>query len=152
MCMIPIAHIPRSSHPPVNRAARPPTRSSCLTAKIFPHGKDIRARSPRQAKWVRQEWKLERRILRSSAEDPGDLATKEKFGDCQLHVEWSERPDITGSSQGRGNSGILLMGLYEVQVLDSYQSKTYADGQAGALYGQWPPLANAMRKPGEWNV
>ena len=83
---------------------------------------------------------------------PADLATKEKFGDCQLHVEWSERPDITGTSQGRGNSGVLLMGRYEIQVLDSYQSKTYADGQAGAIYGQWPPLANAARKPGDWNV
>jgi hypothetical protein len=67
-------------------------------------------------------------------------------------VEWSERPDITGKSQGRGNSGVLLMGRYEIQVLDSFQNPTYADGQAGAIYGQWPPLANAVRKPGEWNV
>lgn len=82
----------------------------------------------------------------------GDLATKEKFGDIQLHVEWSSPNPPTGTSQGRGNSGVLLMGRYEIQVLDSYQSKTYADGQAGAIYGQWPPLANAVRKPGEWNV
>jgi hypothetical protein len=97
------------------------------------------------------EWKLENGYF-EVVPKTGDLATKEKFGDCQLHVEWQERPDITGTSQGRGNSGVLLMGRYEIQVLDSYQSKTYADGQAGAIYGQWPPLANAVRKPGEWNV
>lgn len=80
----------------------------------------------------------------------GDIASKEKFGDVQLHIEWMEPPDITGASQNRGNSGVFLMGLFEIQVLDSYRSRTYADGQAGAMYGQWPPLVNAMRKPGEW--
>ena len=80
----------------------------------------------------------------------GDIATKEKFGDVQLHVEWMEPPGVTGASQNRGNSGIFLMGLFEIQVLDSYMSTTYADGQAGAIYGQWPPLVNAVRKPGEW--
>ena len=68
----------------------------------------------------------------------------------QLHVEWAAPVEIRGNSQNRGNSGIYLQGRYEVQVLDSYQNPTYADGQAGALYGQWPPLANATRKPGEW--
>ncbi len=82
----------------------------------------------------------------------GDLITKEKFGDIQLHVEWSEPADITGRSQARGNSGVILMSRYEIQVLDSYHSPTYADGQAGAIYGQWPPLVNPIRKPGEWNV
>ncbi|HTA44650.1 MAG TPA: DUF1080 domain-containing protein [Bryobacteraceae bacterium] len=80
----------------------------------------------------------------------GDIATKEKFGDVQLHLEWMEPPGVAGSSQNRGNSGVFLMGLFEIQVLDSYLSPTYADGQAGAMYGQWPPLANAVRKPGEW--
>lgn len=80
----------------------------------------------------------------------GDIATKERFGDVQLHVEWMEPPGVTGTSQNRGNSGIFLMGLFEVQVLDSFMNPTYADGQAGAIYGQWPPLANAVRKPGEW--
>jgi hypothetical protein len=82
----------------------------------------------------------------------GDIATKEKFGDVQLHVEWMEPPDVKGASQNRGNSGIFLMGLFEIQVLDSYRSPTYADGQAGAIYGQWPPLVNAVRKPGEWQT
>jgi hypothetical protein len=80
----------------------------------------------------------------------GDLATKQKFGDVQLHVEWAAPLEIRGSSQKRGKSGIVLQGRDEVQVLDSFQNPTYADGQAGALYGQWPPLANATRKPGEW--
>jgi hypothetical protein len=80
----------------------------------------------------------------------GDIASKEKFGDVQLHVEWMEPADVSGSSQSRGNSGIFLMGLFEIQVLDSYRSRTYADGQAGAMYGQWPPLVNAVRAPGEW--
>ena len=86
------------------------------------------------------EWKVENGYF-EVVPKTGDIATKEKFGDMQLHVEWSERPDITGKSQGRGNSGVILQGRYEIQVLDSYQSLTYADGQAGAIYGQWPPLA-----------
>jgi hypothetical protein len=80
----------------------------------------------------------------------GDLATKDAFGDCQLHVEFSEPTPPTGQSQERGNSGVFLMGLYEIQVLDSYQNRTYADGQAAAVYGQYPPLVNASRPPGEW--
>lgn len=82
----------------------------------------------------------------------GDLVTKDKFGDCQLHVEGSEPPNIQGTSQGRGNSGVILMSRYEIQVLDCYNNPTYADGQAGAIYGQWPPLVNACRPPGQWQM
>jgi hypothetical protein len=82
----------------------------------------------------------------------GTLMTKEKFGDIQLHVEWAAPAVIDGDSQWRGNSGILLMNRYEVQVLDSYNNPTYADGQAGAIYGWWPPMVNASRKPGEWQT
>jgi hypothetical protein len=80
----------------------------------------------------------------------GDLRTKETFGDVQLHVEWAAPSQVRGDSQNRGNSGIFLQGRYEVQVLDSFDNLTYPDGQAGALYGQWPPLVNAIRRPGEW--
>ena len=80
------------------------------------------------------------------------ILSKQHFGDIQLHVEWSAPTEIRGSGQGRGNSGIFLMGRYEVQVLDSYQNETYFDGQAGSIYKQTPPLANAMRRPGEWNT
>lgn len=80
----------------------------------------------------------------------GYVRTKEEFGDCQLHVEWSEPADITGESQGRGNSGVFLMGMTEVQVLDSYKNPTYADGSAGSVYGVNPPMVNPLRPPGEW--
>ena len=82
----------------------------------------------------------------------GDIVTKQKFGDCQLHVEFNEPTPPTGKSQGRGNSGVFLAGLYEVQILDSYRNVTYADGQASAIFGQSPPLVNASRPPGEWQT
>lgn len=82
----------------------------------------------------------------------GDIVTKEKFGSFQLHIEWKVPEDITGESQARGNSGIFLQEMYEIQVLDCYQNETYANGQTGSVYKQVIPLANAMRKPGEWNV
>ncbi|HWQ36129.1 MAG TPA: DUF1080 domain-containing protein [Blastocatellia bacterium] len=80
----------------------------------------------------------------------GDIATKYEYGDCQLHIEWATPAEVKGESQGRGNSGVFLMGHYEVQVLDSYNNKTYFHGQAGAVYKQHAPLVNACRKPGEW--
>jgi len=80
----------------------------------------------------------------------GYVRTKEQIGDCQLHVEWSEPSDISGSSQGRGNSGVFLMGLVEIQVLDSYNNPTYADGGASSVYGQMPNMVNAIRPPGQW--
>ena len=82
----------------------------------------------------------------------GSIKTTRVFGDCQLHVEWASPAPAVGSSQDRGNSGVFLMNTYEVQVLDSYQSKTYADGMAAAIYGQFPPLVNASRGPGEWQT
>ncbi len=111
------------------------------------------------SKWVNKKrgqetpaaWKVENGYF-ECVSDTGDLATKEKFGDVQLHIEWASPTEIKGSSQARGNSGLLLMHRYEVQVLDSSDNKTYADGQAGAIYGWWPPLVNAAKKPGEWHT
>ena len=80
----------------------------------------------------------------------GDIQTRAEFGDVQLHLEWRTPAEVKGSSQGRGNSGVFLMGRYEVQILDSYDNPSYPDGQAAALYGQTPPLVNACRGPGEW--
>jgi hypothetical protein len=80
----------------------------------------------------------------------GDIKTTQAFGDCQLHVEYAEPNPPHGVDQDRGNSGVYLMSLYEVQVLDSYQSKTYPDGQAASIYGQYAPLVNACRPPGQW--
>ncbi|KAA5546625.1 3-keto-disaccharide hydrolase [Adhaeribacter rhizoryzae] len=82
----------------------------------------------------------------------GAITTKQNFEDFQLHVEWSAPTEVVGNSQGRGNSGIFLQDRYEVQVLDNYNNRTYANGQAGSIYKQTPPLVNAMRKPGEWNT
>jgi hypothetical protein len=97
------------------------------------------------------KWKVENGYF-ECVPRTGDLLTRDKFGDVQLHIEWSEPANVKGTSQDRGNSGVLLMNRYEVQVLDSYNDLTYADGQAGALYGQWPPLVNPIRKPGEWQI
>lgn len=80
----------------------------------------------------------------------GSIKSKRLFGDVQLHVEWRSPAEVTASGQNRGNSGVYLQERYEVQVLDSYQNETYANGQAGALYKQHLPLVNASRKPGEW--
>lgn len=82
----------------------------------------------------------------------GDIQTRESFGDVQLHLEFRCPPEIKGEGQGRGNSGVFLMGLYEIQVLDNYENPTYADGTVGGLYGQRPPLVNAIREPGQWNT
>jgi hypothetical protein len=82
----------------------------------------------------------------------GTLRTRAAFGDVQLHVEFAAPDPPSGEGQARGNSGVFLMGFYEVQVLDSYRNDTYADGQAAAVYGQHPPLVNASRPPGEWQT
>jgi hypothetical protein len=80
----------------------------------------------------------------------GNIATKQPFGDCQLHIEWATPEAVSGEGQGRGNSGVIFQGRYEVQILDSYRNPTYFNGQAGALYNTYAPLVNVSRKPGEW--
>jgi hypothetical protein len=107
-------------------------------------GKDL-------SKWLPSRWKVENGYVEAGG-GSGDLVSKEKFGNAQLHVEWASPAEITGDSQWRGNSGVLLMHRYEIQVLDSYNNRTYADGQAAAIYGQWPPLVNASRPPGQWQT
>ncbi|MEZ6195129.1 MAG: DUF1080 domain-containing protein [Planctomycetota bacterium] len=82
----------------------------------------------------------------------GDIRTRREFGSCQLHLEWASPAPPKGEGQGRGNSGLFLMERYEIQILDSFASATYADGQAAAFYGQFPPLVNACRDSGEWQT
>ncbi|RPI55648.1 MAG: DUF1080 domain-containing protein [Acidobacteria bacterium] len=82
----------------------------------------------------------------------GILQTKQQFTDFQLHVEFATPSEVKGDSQGRGNSGVFLLGKFEIQVLDSYRNITYPDGQAAAMYGQYPPLVNVSRAPGEWQT
>jgi len=95
------------------------------------------------------KWKVVNGAL-ESVKRAGYIQTRQSFGSCQLHLEWAAPVNVSGEGQGRGNSGVFIMGTYEVQVLDSFENQTYADGQAGALYGRSKPLVNACRKPGEW--
>jgi hypothetical protein len=85
-----------------------------------------------------------------SAQGSGSVRTKRSFDNFQLHIEWRTPSVVTGEGQGRGNSGVIIQGVYEVQILDSYNNKTYKNGQAGAVYMQYAPLVNVSRKPGEW--
>jgi hypothetical protein len=111
-------------------------------AVVLFDGKDL-------SEWDNQNWKVEDGAMIAAK---GDIRSKKAFGDCQLHIEWSAPTPPKGSSQGRGNSGLFFMDTYEIQILDSYENKTYFDGQAGAIYKQTPPQVNATRPPGEWNV
>ena len=95
-------------------------------------------------------WKIDADGAVTDIKGAGDLITKEAFGNCQLHIEFREPAEVKSSGQGRGNSGVYIMGKYEIQVLDSYNNPTYSNGQAGAVYKQHVPLVNASRKPGEW--
>ena len=96
-----------------------------------------------------QDWKVQDGC---AIADKHDIDTKQAFGDCQVHVEWAAPEKVDGRGQGRGNSGVFMMGLYEIQILDSYDNDTYYDGQAAAIYKQHPPMVNACRKPGEWQT
>ena len=96
------------------------------------------------------KWKLENGVMETTP--GGGIFSKEEFADCQLHVEWASPSQVKGEGQGRGNSGVYLMGRYEIQVLDGYQNKTYFNGQCAAFYGHNAPLVNVCRKPGEWQA
>jgi len=95
-------------------------------------------------------WKVENGYMEVAPRE--GIMTKDQIGDCQLHIEWAAPNPPRGQGQDRGNSGVLFFGRYEIQVLDSYHAKTYPDGQASAIYGSYPPLVNATRKPGEWQT
>ena len=117
-------------------------------AVVLFDGKDL-------SKWTSDKgdakWKVENGYM-EAVKGAGNIRTKEDFSDFQLHVEFAEPAKVVGNSQGRGNSGVFLHGVYEVQVLDCYNNLTYPDGQTGGIYGQSPPLANACKKPGEWQT
>jgi hypothetical protein len=148
-------HDPARPHPHVVTPGKEPGAAPSDAVVLF-DGKDLsqwaqHGKGADSAKIVDPQWKVENGYF-EVVPGTGDLFTREKFGDCQLHVEWSELADIKGTSQARGNSGVLLMSRYEIQVLDPYNNPTYADGQASAIYGQFPPLVNPGRKPGEWQT
>jgi hypothetical protein len=102
--------------------------------------------TPEPTRWIVKDGSLQ------CVPGSGYIRTKEQFGDCQLHVEWAAPSKVEGNSQGRGNSGIFLMGQTEIQVLDNFDNPTYADGFAGSVYGVNPPYANPLRGPGEWQI
>ncbi len=119
-------------------------------AVVLYGGKDI-------AQWQKENggmpgWKIDKDGALTVVKGSGNIATKQGFGSCQLHIEWRQPALIAGASQTRGNSGIFFMGRYELQVLDSYNNPTYVNGQAASIYKQHIPLVNASRKPGEWQT
>jgi hypothetical protein len=127
---------------PLNLPTPPPG-----DAQVLFDGKDLSQWT--DSKGNEAPWKVENGAM-EVVKKTGSIQTKDKFGSCQLHIEWAAPLEASGESQARGNSGVFLMGIYEVQVLDNYDNKTYADGMAGAVYGQYPPLVNVCRPPGEW--
>jgi len=98
------------------------------------------------------KWKIVEGGAMEVVPKTGEIYTKEAFGDCQLHIEFATPAKVEGSSQGRGNSGVFLMGMHEIQVLDNFENDTYPDGQCSSVYGENPPLVNACRRPGEWQT
>lgn len=146
-------HDPNRPNPPIITPGTASTQQAPgdapSDAVVLFDGKDL-------SKWVDKDgkpapWKVEDGYMEVVAKT-GNISTRDAFGDCQLHVEFSEPTPAHGESQERGNSGVFLMSTYEIQVLDSYENKTYADGQAAAVYGQYPPLVNAARPPGQWQT
>jgi len=117
-------------------------------AVVLFDGKDLS--KWRGAKEEDARWRVENGY--AEVNGTGYIFSREEFGDVQLHLEWAAPAEVKGEGQNRGNSGVYLMGRYEIQVLDSYQSKTYPNGQAAAFYGNAAPLVNACRKPGEWQT
>lgn len=112
-------------------------------AVVLFDGKDL-------SKWKNGEkWEIADGVATAAK---SGIQTKDSFGDCQIHLEFATPAVVRGSGQGRGNSGVYIMGRYEVQILDSYENKTYFDGQAASLYKQHPPMVNVSRKPGEWQT
>lgn len=149
-CVISLASFAADPEPPVitpgksTETVPPPS-----DAIVLFDGKDLSkwqsTDAGKEAKWALKDGAME-------VNATGSIRTKEEFGDVQLHVEWAAPAEVKGDSQGRGNSGVYLQGRYEIQVLDSYQNKTYPNGQAASFYGHAAPLVNASRKPGEWQT
>ena len=143
-------HDSRRPHPKVVDPGPAPEKPvpAPADAKILFDGTNLDA-------WVGKDDKTPWQIVDGAmviAPKTGDLRTREEFGSCELHIEWASPEKVVGDGQGRGNSGIFLMNQYELQVLDSYNNVTYADGQAASLYGVQPPLVNACRPPGQWQT
>ncbi len=136
---------------PVPPLATPRPAEALAPASIPPTGAVILFDGTDLSAWQNPAW-LVRDGTFEVTPKAGNLITRQSFGSCHLHLEWSAPLPVKGSGQGRGNSGVFLMDRYEIQILDNHDNPTYADGYVGAVYGQHPPLANAVRPPGEWNT
>jgi len=136
--------------PPMPPREDPPAPPS--DAVVLFDGTDLDAWTTRKKGEVRPAgWKVVDGYMQA-VPGSGSIWSKPQFGDCQIHLEWAAPTPPKGSAQGRGNSGVIIMGRYEIQVLDNYKNPTYADGHAGAVYGQHPPLVDACRPPGRWQT
>jgi hypothetical protein len=118
-------------------------------AIILFNGRDFSAWKPEKGTDIK--WTIKDDIM-TVKDSSGGILTKQGFGDCQIHIEWRTPATVVRDGQGRGNSGIFLMGKYELQILDNYNNRTYSNGQAGSIYKQTPPLVNVCRPPGEWQI
>ena len=144
-------HDPDRPQPPVvtpgkhfSEKADPPSDAVVLfDGKDFSHWTDSKGG---EVKWKIQDDYME------VVPRTGIIRSKDQFGDFQLHIEWATPEQVVGNGQGRGNNGVNIYGQYEIQVLDSFNNPTYADGGAGAIYGQWPPMVNSSRGPGQWQT
>lgn len=126
------------------------TTTAPSDAKILFDGSDLSA-FVNEKDGSEPTWNIEGDVL-TVKPGTGGIKTKENFGDMQLHLEWRSPSEVKGEGQGRGNSGVIIMEKYEVQILDSYENETYTNGQAASIYKQSPPLVNATKAPGEWNT
>ena len=137
--------------PPIVPPGRVPGAPPADAIVLFDGGDLSQWAHSRKGQLVPAEWPVHDGYFETGA-GRGSIVTRERFGDVQLHVEFATPTDATGFSQGRGNSGVILMGRYEIQVLDSFNNVTYADGMAASVYGEYPPDVNAARGPGEWQT
>ena len=142
---------------PSPREVIPPTSSSEAVVGTVPSDAIVMFDGSSMDGWLNRrrepaEWLLVSGDAMEVVPGTGDISSKVEIGSCQLHVEWRAPAEIYADSQGRGNSGVFLMGLYEIQVLDGYENPTYADGLTAAIYGQHPPLLNACVPPGHWHT
>ena len=145
------AHTETELWSPEPKVIQAPPNGAPSDAIVLFDGKSLDAWEPVKTPGAPNPWKLEDGAM-VVAPKTGYIRTKQSFGDIQLHLEFRTPSVVKGTSQGRGNSGVFFMGLYEVQVLDSFNNKTYVNGQVGAVYKQHVPLVNASRGPGEWQT
>ena len=141
---------------PQPRVVTPPAESTQAAAGSPPSDAVVLFDGSDGSGWTKTDgspmgWKIENGYM-EVVPRTGNIRSKAEFGDCQLHVEWAAPAEVKGDSQGRGNSGVFLMGRYEIQVLDCHDNPTYPDGTTAGIYGQCPPLVNACRRPGQWQT